>query len=174
MANDAAIIAKMRRANVAVHAYRQSLETLGQKRLAAYVGSKHYDIGVSGYASILINSSAEGADRVSAICNVLAKELVLRGVQVRCISLSSLFRLATTDNWEPIEASILVVPSIGEELDHRPAKDWYDVQDLLLSHINRGAGVVLGNSGFIDAGRAGDELSDALTIFESFDVEGRK
>lgn len=177
MASDAAIIAKMRAAGVPPHAFMHSLDKLGQKQFANIVQKRLFDMGVGGLVSYLIRSESRPINttklrNVAMVCAVAAKELVLLGRTVTYIALPELIRAGRND--DDIDGrgrGYWVIPDLGGTIANWQPHEWETAQALMMSHINRGGALILGDTGVIEGGYFGIDLQNALTVFQTVRVE---
>lgn len=183
MASEDAILLKMRASRVQPHAFPHNLITIKQKRLAEKVANKEYLVGSGGiknYAITYDSSMAAGRKAktsASLVAAVMAKELVLQNRKVRCVTVPDLIR----PNWLEEEAyrlgsGYLVVCDVGENTRAYAPYQWEDAQALLLSHMARGGGLIIGISAIVDEEKSifldfSSEMLDAFGDFEFVKVE---
>lgn len=174
--SETAIFAKMRAARVPPHAYSHSLESLKQTRLASVIRERRFDLGVGGLSSYLITPAAPTSKKVPVsvpmVCAVAAKELVLLGREVRYYTLAGLLmEIEAKEIWEVAGRGYFVIGDLGENTQHWQAKEWDTAQDVLLHHTSRGAGLILGDTGAVNAGYFSGDLTEALSMFDVMLVE---
>jgi hypothetical protein len=126
------------------------LETLKQPQLAEITRARSYILGNEGLRSYEICKNPTGSNKVTPTlaCGVLAKELALQRVKVHYTLLPLLIlgskRADEFDFFD--KCDYVVVGDVGDNYaDYAPA-DWSLAQAILLTHINRGGGVILGNT----------------------------
>lgn len=172
MANDAAILAKMRSAHVPPHSFPHSLKTLRQLRFASIIQEKRFELQGGGLESFVVRpSKRKDAPHVSLVAGVAAKELVLLNKKVFYGTLAG--TILSLKDWANIDAGhgYFVLADLGQNTQNWPANDWDSVQAYLMSHLSRGGGLILGDNGVIENGWLGAELAQALTVFEEITVE---
>lgn len=164
MGSDIAILAKMHLARVQPHAFIHSLQTINQKSFAAVIKEKKYDQGVGGVVSYLV--TGKGKHSHSLVCHVAAKELVLQSKKVFCTTLADLVLRGGEEVLDRLGVGYIVLSDLGANTQYYTLAQWDDVQALLLSHLGRGGGLILGMP---DAAAVefSYEFLDALAIFES-------
>ena len=136
-----------------------------------------------GYRNYLIKGG-KGKRTVSAVCALAAKHLVLAQRTVYYTTIAELVvSLRSTGSSSVYDAGesptifarmgkgYLIVGDIGSNVANWLPSEWDVVQSFLLSHIGRGGGLILGDTGFISQGLLCLDLADALTDFVSIDVE---
>lgn len=165
MANDVSILAKMHAARVQPHAFIHSLKTLNQKSFALVVKDKKYDQGIGGVVSYWV--TGKGKHSHSLVCHVAAKELVLQNRKVFCLSVAELaLRGSSEEVTERVGTGYLVVSDVGDNTKHYTPAQWDEAQAILLSHLGRGGGLIMGSADTKSVEFNYDFL-DALAIFES-------
>jgi hypothetical protein len=170
MANESAILARMRAARVPPNAFPHSLKALKQNSLAAVVAEKKFDTGVGGLISYLVKGARKAHTSSSLVCHVAAKELVLQGCKVFCTSIPEIVQPSDGDEApDKLGIGYLVVADIGANTQYCTPFQWYSAQAYLLSHISRGGGLIIGVPD-IDAVRFNAEFLDAMEIFENVAV----
>ena len=172
MANDAAILAKMRAAQVPPHSFEHSLKTLKQLRFASIIQEKRFELQGGGLESFIVRPGRrKDAPHVSMVAGVAAKELVLLNKKVFYTTLPAV--IATLKEWQNVDAGhgYIVMADLGQNTQNWPANDWDSVQAYLLSHLSRGGGLILGDNGVIENGWLGAEMVQALSVFEEITVE---
>lgn len=175
MASDAAIIARMRAAGVPPHAYSHSLDkpALGASRFGAIIREKRFDLGVGGLVSYIIRNKPKSKVKPSLVAAVAAKELVLLNREVKFVYFAALMTVVRVGelSWLDFGKGYVVVPDLGENTQQWPANEWDYTQAVLLSHVNRGGGLILGDNGVTEGGWFNAGFIDALTIFDEIIVE---
>lgn len=172
MANDAAILAKMRAAHVPPHAFEHSLKTLRQLRFASILQEKRFELQGGGLESFIVRSGKrKDAPHVSMVCAVAAKELVLMHKKVVYATLAGVVH--DLKDWSGVDAGqgYVVLADLGANTQNWTASEWETVQAYMLSHMSRGGGLILGDNGVVENGWLGAEMSQALTVFEEINVE---
>lgn len=164
MSGDLAIYNRMRQANVPPHAIKSRLKDLKVPRFAEAIRSRGYRLGDAGLRSYLLDH-AELPAAPALIAAVAAKELILLGETARVVPVPILLKSISSSDWEPQDGGYLVVPEIGENVTHWPRPDWQYAQALLMSHVSRGGGLILGYYGE-DYSEFSREFELALTMFE--------
>lgn len=171
MANESSILAKMRAAEVPPHAFDKSLLGLNQKQFANIITTRAFDLEGGGLVSYIVRGAGEKQyPKVSLVCAVIAKELVLAQRQVAYVYLSSLMCSAKND--EPLNGfrGYLVVGDLGLNVKRWPEKDWDMVQDMLMVHLARGGGLIFGDTGAIDMGLISHDFANAISLFDEVRV----
>lgn len=172
MANDAAILAKMRAAHVPPYSFEHSLKTLRQLRFASIIQEKRFELQGGGLESFIVRpGKRKDAPHVSMVVGVVAKELVLLNRKVFCSTLAG--TIHSLKEWQNIDAGhgYFVLADLGQNTQNWPAHEWESVQAYLLSHLSRGGGLILGDNGVIENGWLGAEMVQALSVFEEITVE---
>lgn len=170
MENDLAILAKMNASRVQPHAFQHSLQSLNQKSLALAVKEKKFNRGVGGPVSYWVSGAKKGDRSASLICHVAAKELVLLNQKVFCTSIPELVLHGNEDLLlDRMGVGYLVVSDVNANSTNCTPFQWDCVQAILLQHISRGGGLIVGSEN-LDEVRLGYDFIDALRIFESVKV----
>jgi hypothetical protein len=190
MANDVAIIAKMRLSQVPPHTYTTSLEREGQKRLSEILEGRKYEHAGQLRSYLVRQGARKKPASVSRVCALAAKQLVLASRAVYYTNLAeavtatrvlagnvpaaSVYNNSGGDT-HPILSRLgkgyIVVGDLGANIPHWPDNDWDVVQSFLLSHLSRGGGLILGDNGATANGFFCEDFVDALSDFVVIDVE---
>ena len=182
-ARDQQIRKRMRDAGIIPNALGTTLEIEEQKFLREIVIEKQFESD-KGYASYVIQAgdAARGTD-VAFLTYVMAKELVLMGVNVRCTSLTEIRRELRLEIARPdFEPEVLdrrgngylVIPDFlhtrgltESEMD--------DITQFLSSHVWRGGGLILGAGIWVAATATeyGAEFSAFARSFQDIQIKIR-
>ena len=169
MADDI-ILARMRAARVQPHAFPSTLESINQKLLAKLVEDKRYTLGPGGLVSYLIAGKRKAKVSPSTVCHVFAKMLVIQGKKVFCTSIAELAHRGEMEEvTERMGTGYFVISDVSENTKNCSPFEWDSVQALLLSHVGRGGGLIIGSANFQEV-EFGDDFLSALPAFEAIDV----
>jgi hypothetical protein len=173
-ASDIDILARLRAANVPVQAYEHSLHTLKQHRFSEIVAGQKFDMKEGGLVSYLVRHKGplkDGGAGIVRVCAVAAKELVLLR---RAVAYNFIASIAAaihdpellTDQMSALRKGYLVIGDVGKNVGELKNSDWQLIQALLLSHMNRGGGLIIGDTGVTNNGMWNADFLDALSIFD--------
>lgn len=173
MSSTLRILAKMRKAEVPPHAHEHSLNSLGQHRAGAMVSGRTFNLGDGALCSYLVTENErKGAHNPALVVSVIAKEMVLVGVNALYTTLPALLQ-ATKDEASadlPSPGGYILVGDLGDNIDYLSEYDWLSVQSLLLRFLSRGGGLVLGVRGAA-LGKFCDDMTNAFEAFDPLQVE---
>lgn len=147
---------KMRAANIPVFAYQTTLVTEGAGTLREIIKQKEFKTE-AGLASYVLQGNGKKADslRTTRLAAVMAKELVLSGVRVHFVPLAGFVRevrlqdyaadrdgsQATIPVLQDIGTGYFVIPDFSDSYHDRDT--WAEAQSLMVTHVNRGGGLIL-------------------------------
>lgn len=190
MASNQEILARMRKSFVCPSAFGHSLDSLKQRKMSAIIKGKEYAAESGVLKSYIIYDERPDASHhrdkrdlvrdfkagtlvksVSLICKVIAKEFVLSRQPVVCYSYVDFVNFAKYQSEVELGSGYIIIPGIYEECLDRPKAERVEAEKLILSHLWRGGGLVLGDAGATECGKLSTEIIDALHRFEFIEVE---
>lgn len=180
MSSEFAILSKMRAASIPPYAYETSLSKERLDILAADIKDKSYEMDgkfLQSYALTFDVPNKQTGAKVTKAVAVFCKELVLRNVRVRYFSVAELMipirrALATGDYGDSdmeYGKGFLALGDYGANLDNWRKEDVETLNTVLVSHMSRGGGVILGITSPLSASTSND-LMNSLATFKTVKV----
>ncbi len=164
--SDNIILGRMRRAGVPAHLYNTTLALEKQNVLAAAIGQKKYDLGEGLLQSYIIEPANNPKKPSPArVCGLIARELVLARKPTTYVTLPQLTLIADRAAEDEINLGVgyLVVGDFNDLVAEWKRAEWALVESMLVSHLYRGGGLILGNTGGFQTPVLSEEFDQAMS-----------